>query len=423
MLASLENDWNDDRIPAEWRDARGRVKPTWRPRVPRREWVAPDGEHGPERDGAIGAWWQPRSLFLCLACGESYTARERDFVKLASLSSEGRSSATTVLAMALLRRAAEGSAARNKLLTFTDNRQDASLQAGHFNDFVHVGLLRSALQAALVEAGELAFDRVTDSVVARCGLELRDIAGTPELRPDSRAARDVWRAFADVTEYRIYEDLRGGWRIAQPNLEQVGLLRVDYRGLDELATDAARWAFHRGSAESPAAECREVLRAILDQFRRKFAIARPCLRETTQQQLRRRAEQHLNEFWGFDPEVPTLRTANRFVRLGESSWNPNGYSLTERSAIGRFLRRRFELSADDYAPFLDELLVWRPSNAYYARQASRKGDCRATRTPTGTTHAHRRAAASAQRNCPVGHPAPRPGPAGRHDSRQRRRLE
>ena len=29
-----------------------------------------------------------------------------------------------------------------KLLAFTDNRQDASLQAGHFNDFVQVGMLR-----------------------------------------------------------------------------------------------------------------------------------------------------------------------------------------------------------------------------------------------------------------------------------------
>ena len=37
--------------------------------------------------------------------------------------------------------------------------------------------------------------------------------------------------------------------------------------------------------------------------------------------------------------------------------------------------------------------------------------CHATRTPTGTTHAHRRAAGSAQRRCPVGHPALRPGRA------------
>ena len=35
-----------------------------------------------------------------------------------------------------------------KFLAFTDNRQDASLQAGHFNDFVLVGLVRSALYRA-----------------------------------------------------------------------------------------------------------------------------------------------------------------------------------------------------------------------------------------------------------------------------------
>ena len=36
-----------------------------------------------------------------------------------------------------------------KLLSFTDNRQDASLQAGHFNDFVQVGVMRGALYRAL----------------------------------------------------------------------------------------------------------------------------------------------------------------------------------------------------------------------------------------------------------------------------------
>src|SRR5207248_6037397 len=40
-----------------------------------------------------------------------------------------------------------------KMLSFTDNRQDASLQAGHFNDFIEVGVLRSALYRAVVQAG------------------------------------------------------------------------------------------------------------------------------------------------------------------------------------------------------------------------------------------------------------------------------
>ena len=40
-----------------------------------------------------------------------------------------------------------------KLLSFTDNRQDASLQAGHFNDFVQIALLRSALHKATQNTG------------------------------------------------------------------------------------------------------------------------------------------------------------------------------------------------------------------------------------------------------------------------------
>lgn len=41
-----------------------------------------------------------------------------------------------------------------KLLTFVDNRQDASLQAGHFNDFVQITQLRGALYRAALDAGE-----------------------------------------------------------------------------------------------------------------------------------------------------------------------------------------------------------------------------------------------------------------------------
>ena len=40
-----------------------------------------------------------------------------------------------------------------KLLSFTDNRQDASLQAGHFNDFVQVGLLRGGALSRRVRDG------------------------------------------------------------------------------------------------------------------------------------------------------------------------------------------------------------------------------------------------------------------------------
>ncbi|MBI5528738.1 MAG: DEAD/DEAH box helicase [Deltaproteobacteria bacterium] len=351
------NGWNEDRIPEEWLDSKGRLTRTWRDRVPEPVWVSADGRLSttPRRD-AIKMWWQKMPFSLCLNCGEFYTRREGEFGKLASLSSEARSSATTVLATSMLRHAGQTRAARDKLLSFTDNRQDASLQAGHFNDFVHMTVLRAALHAALKSKGELTFDRVAREVVAACGLSIKDIAKNPELNPDSPAAQDVWRVFVDLTEYRLYEDLRRGWRVVQPNLEHVGLLKVGYRGLAQLCRDDARWQFHPRAAACPPENRAAWTTEVLDQFRRKLAISCRVLRETEQQQLRRRAEQYLNEFWGLDPEQSELREAQRFVLPGRSARAADGFGLGERSSIGKFLRGHFDISVGDYRTFVEGFL-------------------------------------------------------------------
>ncbi len=368
MLAPAENDWSEDRIPEEWRDRRGRLTSTWRDRVPQAVWVAPDGTaYSQQREGAVKTWWQS-SFSLCLSCGEFYTRREREFSKLASLSSEARSSATTVLASSLLRHSGGPEEPRDKLLSFTDNRQDASLQSGHFNDFVHISLLRCALHAALFRENELTFDRVTSRVVQSAGLTVRDIARNSDLDPDSAAARDVWSVFTELTEYRLYEDLRRGWRVVQPNLENVGLLRVGYRGLEAFCGDHARWNFHPAVSGLQLVDRERLTRALLDQFRRKLAIDARCLQETTQQQIRRRAEQHLNQFWGLDESGAELRQANRFVRLGQSNrLVADAFSLNVRSKLGRFMCQSLELTADDYDGFIDAFLDFLVRNGFLRR--------------------------------------------------------
>ena len=357
MLAPEEGDWSHEQLPEDWFNSNGRLKPTWKKRVPQAVWVRPDGSlsFNPQAD-ARKMWWQPHPFSLCLACGEYYTGREREFVKLASLSSEGRSSATTVLASSLLRHASLTRAARDKLLTFTDNRQDASLQAGHFNNFVQVALLRAALFAALEKAKELAFDSIAQEVVQAAGLRIADIAENPELDPNSPAAREVWQVFTDLTEYRLYEDLRRGWRVVHPNLEQVGLLKVEYRGLEELCRSDELAGLHPWFSSASPQDCMSLLRPILDQFRRKLAIRARVLDEPFQQQLRRRAEQYLNEFWGLDPDYDELRRANRFVRQGRSGRQVEGFGLGERSLIGRFLRMHLGVSGEAYWRVLDALL-------------------------------------------------------------------
>lgn len=358
MLASADNDWSEDQIPEEWRDGRGRLnKRTWGSRVPEPVWIDRDGKFLPEgHPDAMKAWWQPEPFALCLRCGEFYSRREREFTKLATLSSEGRSTSTSVLAASLLKRARETQAARDKLLTFTDNRQDASLQAGHFNDFTHVAVLRCALYHALRERGELRFDEVARSVFETSGLTLRDIAKNPELNETSQAAQDVRKSFLEVTEFRLYEDLRRGWRVIQPNLEHVGLLKIGYRGLSELSEDDSQWGFHSTFTNVDANKRKFICQAFLDRFRRKLAISAGCLTEEAQYRMRSRAHQHLNSFWGLDPDVSELRTAKRFIRGIGSGRTIKGFSLGAQSALGRFLTRELDVPMDVYEDVLDSLM-------------------------------------------------------------------
>jgi hypothetical protein len=61
-------------------------------------------------------------------------------------------------------------ACTRKLLGFTDNRQDAALQAGHFNDFVFVTQLRAAILAALAEVADEGADEVALAAAAQNAL-------------------------------------------------------------------------------------------------------------------------------------------------------------------------------------------------------------------------------------------------------------
>ncbi len=348
----------EDLIPTNWYQ-RGRLKREWRKRVPRKVWVLPDGRLSlAEAEGAIPMWWQEEGFWLCPRCGENYTARENEFSKLASLSSEGRSSATTILATALLRHAKSSNILRPKLLTFTDNRQDASLQAGHFNDFIQVAVLRAALYQALKEKKTLSFEELASKVVEKMGLSLKDVARNRELDPESTRAQDVWQTFKELTEYRLYEDLRRGWRVIQPNLEDVGLLRIEYKGLKELARRDEAFLELPFLADRNAPERENILRAILDYFRKKLAIKARVLQREFQNKLRKRAENHLNEFWGLDPDQLTLRIAPFGIRPGKGRL-PKGanFKLTSRTLLGRYLQRTFDLYTTKEVEEIIDLLL------------------------------------------------------------------
>src|SRR5262249_38066042 len=96
-------DDRDEDYPENWLDfdasGNARVKAYYRDGRAQRFGVTPDGRIG----SGTRAWFLPGKFRLCLRCGNTQGGAARDRTRLASLSAEGRSSATTVLVASALR--------------------------------------------------------------------------------------------------------------------------------------------------------------------------------------------------------------------------------------------------------------------------------------------------------------------------------
>jgi very-short-patch-repair endonuclease len=356
LYVSTAEPWPDapeavlERLPPDFleEDRAGnlRVRPDRRKYQPAPLWVSPDGAVSSDfRPGALRCWWVPTPFRFCLRSGASYAATVRsDISKLATLGFEGRSTATTMLSLAVLRFLdANGHDVPRKLLDFTDNRQDAALQAGHFNDFVQVSLLRAALCRAVADAGADGLDylRLAPAVQGALGLAMTDYAREPGARYGAK--EDIDRALREVLSYRLYVDLRAGWRVTAPNLEQTGLLRIDYAYLDELCANEAEWAgTHEALAEATPETRAALSRAVLDHLRRELAIKVDQLDPANHDTLFSRSNQHLVSPWAIDEAERYHLERSRvvFLRARDRKDQDNWIAVSPRSLIGQHVRRR-----------------------------------------------------------------------------------
>ena len=344
----------DEDYPETWLDfdagGNPRLKASYRDARAKRFAVSPDGRVG----SGTEVWLLPGKFRLCLRCGHTQGGAARDRTRLASLSAEGRSSATTVLVASVLRwmHGAESGLGpyTRKLLGFTDNRQDAALQAGHFNDFLFVSLVRAGFLGALQHAGSeglrsdelgvapqraLGFDRPDPEIRAEWLLE-------PTLRGFN--LQEAEGTLRQVLAYRVWFDQRRAWRYTNPNLEQLGMVRVEYLGLEDLATDDELFAdSHPLLKQAGHAVRREVYRELLHHMRKWMAIRSQVLDAAVLEQLVAKSHSRLRLPWGFGSDekprgarwlmivaptrrASTLRDMDLIVRGGS------------RSGLGRTLR-------------------------------------------------------------------------------------
>jgi hypothetical protein len=310
----------EDDYPESWfevaRNGEPRMRASYRTLRTEPVHVEPDGHLGSGQQG----WFLPGKFRFCVRCRTTHVSQGKDSNRLAALSAEGRSSATTLLASSAVRwMHGQGSlipTAKRKLLGFTDNRQDAALQAGHFNDFTFISLLRGAVFRALRDAGS---NGVTDShlgdvVRAATGMDRplppavdpldshrADWLQNPALTgSDLQTALDTLRF---VLAYRTWYDQRRGWRFTNPNLEELGLLKVEYLQLDAFCAEQHRFETAPSLLRDASVEVRKrAFKELFDYMRKGLAVDAAALDPQQLNRFKDDALRLLREPWSISRE-------------------------------------------------------------------------------------------------------------------------
>ena len=354
----------EGRYPSEWLEYKNgtpRLKSHFRKYRPTQVLVDTQGRVASE---GLTAWFIPQNFRFCLHpdCEAQYDGTIRsELTKLSGLSSEGRSSATTVLTLSSLKHLmnSELDERTKKLLAFTDNRQDASLQAGHFNDFIQILLLRGALLAAIKNEaeGRLIDESLTQRVLDNLNLEPSDYASNPHAK--GIKAQNTIKALRDVLGYRLYFDLQRGWRITNPNLEQLSLLEIQYRDLMDCCRDEEEWQSRHPLLAGSSPELRtKLITKLLDRMRRALCIKTIYLDPNFQEQIRNRSFNELKEPWGLSEEERLYSHAYMIPRPGAAS-QQSDYRLlhvSHRSVFGREVKSQafWEPGNQNYPAKFDE---------------------------------------------------------------------
>ena len=340
-----------------------------RARFPRTLYFDECGHYSETEPMRYCGWFMQEPLLFDPTGGVFYDAKTKDGTKLTRLGSEGRSTSTTITAFSVLNRLRDGghSPRDQKLLSFTDNRQDAALQAGHFNDFVQVVRLRAGIRRALEAAPDGVLDYATlgEAIFRALSLPFRDYGNRdaePELAPVKRKYEE---ALQDYLFFRALADLRRSWRIVLPNLEQCALLAIDYLDLDDIVAEDGFWAELEIANRLDHPGRRVFLATVLDYFRLEYAIhSENYLIPNRLKEFEKRFREQLKAPWTLDadeelaaPSVIRLDVLHRRVRLSNKSMGP-------ASSLGKYIKHvatqaeidlRF-LRGDGYRDFILRLM-------------------------------------------------------------------
>lgn len=343
------------------------VQKKYRGRIPKLIYYDEEGCYSHDEPMKYMAWYMPAPLLFDPTSGTFFDTKTSEGTKLAKLGSEGRSSSTTILSISLLRQLAQAGIKHEdqKLLSFTDNRQDAALQARHFNDFLDVVQIRSAIYRALLNSPThtLTYKNLGKAIFDALDLAILEYANT-ETEPVPWRAKKYEEIFQKYVVYRALYDLRRGWRVNVPNLEQCALLFMTYENLGDVAGYDPLWEDLPIVHKMDLSDRKDFLYQVLEFFRHSYALySETYLSPHIMDEGQKEITENLKAPWKFDqresiPKPAFMRsdTLHARTRLFTASVGAN-------SRLGKYIRwfvaqkyPSMEFKTKQYKEFIDALL-------------------------------------------------------------------
>lgn len=337
-----------------------RIKKEYQVQIPVHCYVDPQGAFSElPKDGFVEAWFLSGRSVFDFTSGTIYSSRTGASTLFTALGNEGRSTSTNILSQSIVRHFGDADlpAKMRKVLSFTDNRQDTALQAGHFNDFVRVGQLRAAIYRALEKKQQLSYKDLSDQVFAQLDLDWEELVQKPADR-DSYQHRINEESVKLNIFYKALYDLRKSWRVVMPNLEQCALLQIGYEQLAE-EVRKEKWTQHALLGAMNEQERYDFLFQILETFRRHYAIDFPELKPDKLKENYRQFENNLKDSWLYSREERSQEPKYVRVTKPERRTRAVTASIGTLSAVGRYVKNKakdLDLKGDAYVAFMHDLL-------------------------------------------------------------------
>ena len=336
----------EEDLPQSWFDYKKqklKIKQSRKKRIPETITLNKHGRDLPNSGDPF--YWFLRGKFrFCVNCCKELSNKSLERNALIGLSGEGRSSVSTILCLNQLRQL-DDLKQECKILGFSDNRQDAALQAGHFNDYVSHLILRVGLLNVLEQNKdkEFSLEELTDSIFRAFHF---DSGKTSDIAKFSRNpyiknfnllhAQEVVR---NIISLNLLKELKSSNMYNRPSIDKLELAEIKYENLEKVCNYSKiylNFSNNLLNLLSPQ-ELFEVLKLVLDTLRNNLCIKSPFFDENKKNSLYSNNIE-LTEKFQLD-ENESFYSLGKYAVVGttEDRYNENKglVSISDRNSLGK----------------------------------------------------------------------------------------